>query len=366
MNELEAECASAVAAHLADDDEASLSRAYDLGRRALAQGAGILDIMSLQNLVYEQIVRPAPANDQARLAAAITAFFRELLSPFEMSFRGYREANRELLRLNQDLNEAYAALQKKQLQLIQAAKMASLGELVAGIAHEVNNPIAFVISHLATATKCLDQVQLELAAAASTGAVEQLQRAQVRILESANGAKRIADLVLNLRTFSRIDEGERKPASISESVASVLTILEHRHHGRATIETYFGYPDVVECFPSSLNQAIMNLVSNAIDAVGPDGIIAINTGADGDNYVIVVSDNGTGIPEAVRARVFDPFFTTKPVGEGTGLGLSISYSIMQAHGGSLDLSPRPGGGTVATIRFPLSSRSLAPSRSQPK
>jgi two-component system, NtrC family, sensor kinase len=357
MNELEAECSAAVAAHLAAHDEASLSRAYDLGRRALAQGMGILDVMSLQNSIYEQIVRPAPAHDQARLAAAVAAFFRELLSPFEMSFRGYR--------LNHDLNQAYAALQSKQLQLIQSAKMASLGELVAGIAHEVNNPIAFVISHLATATKSLEHVQLALGDAAPDGTLEQLQRAQIRILESANGAKRIADLVLNLRTFSRVDEGERKLASISESVASVLTILEHRHHGQVKVETYFGYPDVVECFPSSLNQAIMNLVSNAIDAVAPGGTVGINTGADGDHYVIVVSDNGAGIPEALRERVFDPFFTTKPVGEGTGLGLSISYSIMQAHGGSLDLSSRPGGGTLATIRFPLSSVGSA-SRSELK
>jgi two-component system NtrC family sensor kinase len=281
-------------------------------------------------------------------------------APVAARDRGIREANSELLRLNHDLNEAYAALQAKQLQLIQSAKMASLGELVAGIAHEVNNPLAFVISHLATATKSLELVQSELGHVAPAGALEQLQRAQVRILESANGAKRIADLVLNLRTFSRIDEGERKLASISESVASVLKILEHRHHGRVTVETHFGYPDMVECFPSSLNQAIMNLVSNAIDAVAPGGIIGINTGADGDSYVIVVSDNGPGIPEALRERVFDPFFTTKPVGQGTGLGLSISYSIMRAHGGSLDLSPRPSGGTSATLRFPLAPRSLPP------
>lgn len=365
MKELQADCLAAVTAHLAENDEASLSRAYDLGRRALVQGAGILDILSLQNAIYEQVVNPAPAHDRARLGAAIAAFFSELLSPFEMSFRGYREANSELVRLNQDLKEAYAALQAKQLQLIQAAKMASLGELVAGIAHEVNNPIAFVISHLATASKSVERVQLELGASASAVVSEQLQRAHVRIVESANGAQRIADLVRNLRTFSRLDEGERKATSISESVTSVLTILEHRHHGKVTVETHFGYPDLVECFPSSLNQAIMNLVSNAIDAVGPGGLVGINTGADGDDYVIMVSDNGAGIPEALRERVFEPFFTTKPVGEGTGLGLSISYSIIQAHRGSLDLSPRPGGGTVATIRFPLARRSQPP-RSQPK
>jgi two-component system, NtrC family, sensor kinase len=363
VNELDMECVSAAAAHLAEQNETSLSRAYDLGRRALAQGMGILDIMSLQAAVYAQLVRAAPAHRQAALAAAVDDFFREMLSPFEMSFRGYREANGELLRLNRDLNEAYSALQAKQLQLIQAAKMASLGELVAGIAHEVNNPIAFVISHVGTALKCLERTERELGGAAPAGVLEQLTRAQDRLRESAIGARRIADLVLRLRTFSRLDEGERKPASISECVVSVLTILEHRHHGRVDIETHFGYPDVVDCFPSLLNQAIMNLVANAIDAVEPGGTIAINTGADGGSYVIVVTDNGHGIPEPLRQRVFEPFFTTKPVGQGTGLGLSISYSIVQAHGGSLDLAPRPGGGTVATIRFPLAPRS-APPRSE--
>jgi signal transduction histidine kinase len=327
MNELDTECVSAAAAHLAEQNETSLSRAYDLGRRALAQGMGILDIMSLQAAAYTQLVQAAPAHRQAALATAVDDFFREMLSPFEMSFRGFREANDELLRLNHDLNEAYSALQTKQLQLIQAAKMASLGELVAGIAHEVNNPIAFVISHIGTAIKCLERTEQELGGAAPASVLE--------------------------------DEGERKPASISECVASVLTILEHRYHGRINVETYFGYPDVVECFPSLLNQAIMNLVANAIDAVSPGGSIGINTGADGGNYVIVVSDNGHGVPEPLRQRVFEPFFTTKPVGQGTGLGLSISYSIVQAHGGSLDLSPRPGGGTIATIAFPLVSRTVS-------
>jgi two-component system, NtrC family, sensor kinase len=359
MNELDTECVSAAAAHLAEQNETSLSRAYDLGRRALAQGMGILDIMSLQAAAYTQLVQAAPAHRQAALATAVDDFFREMLSPFEMSFRGFREANDELLRLNHDLSEAYSALQAKQLQLIQAAKMASLGELVAGIAHEVNNPIAFVISHVGTAIKCVERTEQELGGAAPASVLEQLTRARDRLRESANGARRIADLVLRLRTFSRLDEGERKPASISECVASVLTILEHRYHGRINVETYFGYPDVVECFPSLLNQAIMNLVANAIDAVSPGGSIGINTGADGGNYVIVVSDNGHGVPEPLRQRVFEPFFTTKPVGQGTGLGLSISYSIVQAHGGSLDLSPRPGGGTIATIRFPLASRAVS-------
>jgi two-component system, NtrC family, sensor kinase len=354
MSELDVECVSAVMAHVSNQSESSLSHAYDLGRRALAQGLGILDMMSLHHVVYQQLVQTAPPSDQARYAAAVGSFFRELLSPFEMSLRGYREANSELTRLNEDLKQAYATLQAQQLQLIQSAKMASLGELVAGIAHEVNNPLAFVASHLRTAASSVDKAELELGVAAPPGVLELLKRAKDRIQESALGAERIHHLVLKLRTFSRLDEGERKPASISDCVTSVLTILEHRFKDHIRVETHFGHPDVVECFPSLLNQAIMNLVSNALDAIAEQGVVCISTGADAGDYVITVSDTGHGIPEALRHRVYEPFFTTKPVGQGTGLGLSISYSIVQTHGGTLDLSPRPGGGTVATIRFPLS------------
>jgi two-component system NtrC family sensor kinase len=130
--------------------------------------------------------------------------------------------------------------------------------------------------------------------------------------------------------------------------------LEHRFRDRIKVETHLGYPDVIECFPSLLNQALMNLVSNAIDAIAEEGVVSITCGASDDAYVIAVSDTGHGIPEELRQRVLEPFFTTKPVGLGTGLGLSITYSIVQKHGGTLELLPRTGGGTIATIRLPLS------------
>jgi len=167
------------------------------------------------------------------------------------------------------------------------------------------------------------------------------------------GLERIRDLVLRLRAFSRLDEGERKRASIQEGVLSVLTILGHRLTDRIAAVTRFGEPDVVECYPSILNQAVMNLVSNAIDAIDGAGTITIDTGAKGDSYAIVVSDTGSGIADTIRDRIFEPFFTTKPVGQGTGLGLSIAYAIIKKHGGELTLCPAPEGGTVASIRFPL-------------
>jgi two-component system NtrC family sensor kinase len=347
---------AAIATHLGEASEASLSRAYDLGRKALAEGVGILDILSWYEAVQNDLVWAAAPADRDRIALAVGSFFRELMSPYEMSFRGYREANLELQRLNENLKAAYAELQNKQLQLIQAAKMASLGELVAGIAHEINNPLAFILSHLGTAGAALGKIEADLGQPLLGKNGEHLQRARERLHESLVGAERIRDLVLKLRTFSRLDEGERKKVGIAECVASVLKILHHRFGQRIRVETHFGYPDEVECFPGLLNQAIMNLVSNAIDAIDATarpGEISITTGAEDGDYVIVVADTGEGIPDALRLRILEPFFTTKPVGAGTGLGLSITHSIVQTHGGTLDLSPRPGGGTAATIRFPL-------------
>jgi two-component system NtrC family sensor kinase len=360
MTGLDPEYAAAIAAHLGDESETSLSHAYELGRRALAQGLGILEMFALYEAVQMDVVLSAAPADQPRLATAVSNFFRELLSPYEMSFRGYRDANLELKRLNDDLKSAYAELQLKQIQLIQTAKMASLGELVAGIAHELNNPLAFILSHLSTAGTSLTKAAAELEQLASAPTIEHFERARSRLAESVIGAERIRDLVVKLRTFSRLDEGERKRVSISESVASVLKILEHRFWDRILVETHFGHPDVIVCFPSLLNQALMNLVSNAVDAIEGPGEISITTGADGSDYVIVVSDSGHGIPEELRGRVLEPFFTTKPVGVGTGLGLSITYSIVQAHHGTLELSPRAGGGTNATIRFPLVSSTDVP------
>jgi two-component system, NtrC family, sensor kinase len=345
--------AAAIAAHLRQESEASLSQAYELGRSALADGFGILEAFSLYEAVHRDLVLSAPIQDQAHIATAVDNFFRELLSPYEMSFRGYREANVELRRLNDDLKIAYAALQLKQLQLIQAAKMASLGELVAGIAHEINNPLAFILSHLTTASTSLAKLETELGQPVPDAARARWDRIRDRLQESLLGADRIRDLVLKLRTFSRLDEGEKNKVSITECVMSVLKILEHRFKDRIHVATYLGYPDVVECFPSLLNQALMNLVSNAIDASEGRGEISITTGADGSDFVIDVADRGHGIPDELRARVLEPFFTTKPIGVGTGLGLSITYSIVQTHGGTLELTPRDGGGTNAAIRFPL-------------
>jgi two-component system NtrC family sensor kinase len=220
------------------------------------------------------------------------------------------------------------------------------------VAHEINNPLAFVVSHLGTALKGLDGVD-QLIPADST-ALEGLQKAQSRLQEMELGLQRIRDLVLKLKTFSRLDEGELKVVSVRESIEAVLTILAHQLKGIEVI-TNFSDQDLLSCYASALNQAVMNLVSNAIDANRGTGKIWITTAQDDRQYRIVVADTGVGIAEGIRERIFDPFFTTKPIGEGTGLGLSITYSIVKRHGGTLQLCERPGGGTQAVVMLPLRS-----------
>ena len=254
---------------------------------------------------------------------------------------------------NVELIDAYAELKQAQSRLVQSAKLASLGELVAGVAHEINNPLAFVISHLGTARNSVSQLVPDTADLERN---RHWQRAEDRMAEMGRGLERIRELVLKLRTFSRLDEGERKIVSVRECVDSVLTILGHRLRDVIDVQTSFAEPEQLDCFPSLLNQALMNLVANAIDAIDPverAGKIAIEGGGQGSLYLLRISDNGSGIPEALRERVFDPFFTTKEVGKGTGLGLSITYSIIKKHGGVLEMRERPGGGTIAEIALPL-------------
>jgi two-component system, NtrC family, sensor kinase len=271
-----------------------------------------------------------------------------------------RELATTKARLAEEAQRANDELRAAQARLIQSAKMASLGELVAGIAHEINNPLSFAVSHLDTARRSLEVVEGELGRCLSPAGSKHWERAVVRLKEMALGLDRIRELVLKLRTFSRLDEGERKQVSLRECIDSVLTILGHRIGDRIRIEIELSEPDVVDCYPSLLNQALLNLLSNAIDAIEDRGVVGISATREDSEQIIRIHDTGTGIPEHLQDRVFEPFFTTKPVGQGTGLGLSITYSIAQKHGGTLDLRPGEQGGTTATLRLPLNPQLRSP------
>jgi two-component system NtrC family sensor kinase len=259
----------------------------------------------------------------------------------------------ELEAKNRELGQAMLQIQDTQAQLVQAAKMASLGSLVAGIAHEINNPLSFTLSHLTTVKKSLARTETALGDTIQSDKVrDHWTRARSRLEEMSLGLERIRELVVKLRTFSHIDEGEWRRVSMRECIESVLTILGHRARERVQIKAHYGSPDQVDCYPGLLNQAIMNLVANSIDAISDRGSIEIETGGVDGAYQIRVSDTGSGIPAELRERVLEPFFTTKPVGEGTGLGLSITYSIVRKHGGTLSISCPEGGGTTVTIQIP--------------
>ncbi|HSV28262.1 MAG TPA: response regulator, partial [Candidatus Omnitrophota bacterium] len=243
---------------------------------------------------------------------------------------GLEKANRELEQANQKLRET-------QVQLIQNEKMASLGQLVAGIAHEINNPLSFALSNVFTVQNWLTAVLGEAGDGLNADLRARLDKARQRIADSGEGLERVRELVVKLRTFSRLDEGEFKTVDIKDAIESVLLFLRHKMADRVELVRDYAADNQLACYAGQLNQVLMNVLANAVDAIGERGTITVRTAVEGDDFVVSVKDTGCGIPPDHLERIFDPFFTTKPVGQGTGLGLAISFKIVQAHGGRIDV-----------------------------
>ncbi|KQP29005.1 ATPase [Methylobacterium sp. Leaf469] len=254
---------------------------------------------------------------------------------------------------NSDLATANRKLTDAQAKLVQAAKMASLGELVAGIAHEINNPLAFILAHQGTVERLLNEV---VADPAPADAPRLLKKCGDRVGAMRMGLTRIQDLVLNLRKFSRLDEGERALVNVPDAIETVLALIQHKLGDRiGVVRDFSGRPEI-HCTPALLNQVVMNILGNAADAMPEAGTITILTASTDEIDEIRISDTGPGIPEPLRERIFEPFFTTKPVGAGTGLGLAIAYSVVQAHSGTLTVEAAPGGGACFIIGIPRQAR----------
>lgn len=264
-----------------------------------------------------------------------------------------RSLHQQLKSRNASLEDANRQLREAQSHLVQSEKMASLGQLVAGIAHEINNPLAFVINSLFLVKEGLDRMMKEPPNRIPLEVQGRIGNMRANVGDACDGAERVKELVTKLRTFSRLDEGKFKTVNVHESIESVLLFLRHKLQDRIEIERQFEGPERLGCFPGELNQVLMNVIANAIDSIDGPGKVTVMTRQQNGSFVISVRDTGKGIPEAIRARVFEPFFTTKPVGSGTGLGLSISYGIMKAHRGSIEFSSEPNRGTEFVLTIPL-------------
>jgi signal transduction histidine kinase len=316
--------------------------------------------------------------------------FQEMTQQLQASFRALGQANQELesrvdLR-TVELSQALQDLQQAQSQLVQSEKMSSLGQLVAGIAHEVNNPITFIHGNLKHATDAMKvlvetielyqqhypEMHLEIGDHGEENDLAFVMADLPSLFESMkNGTTRVQTIVQSLRNFSRLDESGYKPADLHEGLESTLLILHHRLNpqGRTTIQVvkHYGELPEVSCYPGQINQVFLNILTNAIEALEKqaqgDRILEIQTECCGDQVTIAIANSGPPIPETIAHRLFDPFFTTKPVGQGTGMGLAVSYQVVEHHGGQLSLDTMAET-TCFRIQLPIECRNLSPNPGQ--
>jgi two-component system NtrC family sensor kinase len=331
-------------------------------------------------IMVSGIDRPQRVRDALRLGA-----FDYLIKPCELGVltlsveralerrslqRTARIYKHHLESQNIELANHQGKLERLQAQLVHTEKMASLGQLSAGIAHELNNPAGFVygnmdllqgyISELSKLFAAYDSVVLPEDAALLVSSVK-TQISYERLMGDLNsilsdcreGAQRICDVVKNLRLFSRLDDAELKSINIHEGIDSTIRLLSSFFCSGIVLRRDYTDLPSVNCYAGQLNQVWMNLLVNAAQAVGDQGEVAISTRRDGNSVAISISDTGPGIPEEQLSSIFNPFFTTKPVGEGTGLGLSISYGIVERHGGTIAVVSEVGTGTTFTVRIPI-------------
>lgn len=305
----------------------------------------------------------------------------EALSMAQENERLIREQNIELERKVHErtaaLQESNDTLKRTQAQLVQSEKMSSLGQLTAGIAHEINNPINFITSNIAPLRRNIQDVVESISAyraidpqQASDALAEQRKRDESLGLDETiselgdiiqsmdEGAKRTAEIVRGLRHFSRLDENDLKPSDINEGLRSTLAVLAPQYRDKVDLRLDLSEVPKVECFPGKINQVMMNILNNAAQATlarvdGRERRVTASTASADDHVIIRIADTGVGMSDHVKARIFDPFFTTKPVGEGTGLGLAIVYGIINEHQGTIAVDSEPGEGTTFIITLPL-------------
>ena len=338
-------------------------------------------------IMVSGITQPQRALDAVRLGAFDYLFKPCDLDVLELTVERALERRQLLLNAkqykldlearNNELARSKAELERLQAQIIHHEKMASLGQLAAGIAHELNNPVGFIYGNLDILNQYIEGLTVlfdyydkaALPDDVSSGAklikekihyINSLDDLNSIIDDCREGAQRIRGIVQNLRTFSRLDEAEFKKSDIHEGIDSTLRLLS-RYYSADNIKLIRDYGELpaIDSYAGQLNQVWMNLLVNAAQALNPKGgEVCITTRAGDESAVITISDTGGGIPPEHLKRIFDPFFTTKQVGEGAGLGLSISFGIVERHGGSLSVESRINQGTTFTVKLPINNLRL--------
>jgi len=285
--------------------------------------------------------------------------------------RSARHYKLDLEARNLELASRQAELEQLQMQMVQSEKMASLGKLAAGVAHELNNPAGFIFGNMGVLSECVSGlkrllvcyqgVELPAGAEAEASAIKEeigyddlMNDLTSIIADCQEGAERIRDVVQNLRIFSRLDEAEFKKVDLHEGIDSTVRLLSHFYQsGNITLRRDYAELPPVDCYAGQLNQVWMNLLGNAAQAMNGKGEVCIKTALAGETVIVTISDTGQGIAPEHLNKIFDPFFTTKPVGEGTGLGLSTSFGIIERHGGNIKVESRIGEGTTFVITIPV-------------
>jgi signal transduction histidine kinase len=340
-------------------------------------------------LVEQELYRAYLVAYSGALLILLGYLATRLIASYRLLNAANEELERRVVERTRALSEALRQLKESEAQLIQNEKMASLGQMVAGVVHEINTPLAYAKSSLGSVTGKLPELTRLIAETGKllellrSGAarpedladqfgltdrlVAQLQAHHVTddlqslAKDGLYGIAQISEIVANLKNFSRLDRSKVGSFNLNEGIDSALMLARHELR-RHTVKKNFGDIPPLTCSPSQINQVFLNLINNAAQAIDPGpGLITITTRRDGDRHIAVeVADNGNGIPPEILPKIFDPFFTTKDVGKGTGLGLSIVYKIVEQHGGRISVASNPGVGTRFTVVLPLTPPEPAP------
>ncbi|EWH02250.1 ATP-binding protein [Halomonas sp. BC04] len=264
------------------------------------------------------------------------------------------------------MSQLLCDLKQANPQLLQSEKLAAIGQLAAGVAHEINNPIGYVFSNLKTLAEYVNDLLRIIDATDQVDSLKELQAlkqsldydyirddAKALIAESEEGIERVKSLITALKDFSHIEEDDFVFVDLHQGLDTTLNLANNELKYKAEVIKEYAILPPIECLPSQIKQVALNLLTNASQAIKGNGVITLRTGHEGERVWFEVSDTGCGIPPEHRDRLFEPFFTTKPIGEGTGLGLALSFSIVQKHGGQIDIHSQVGQGSTFRVWLPV-------------